>query len=171
MRILINVLCVLIWVLPGKSQSYLTAAGFRVGKDVSISISQRIEKRTTIDLYHETGLVTSRSFTGLAYKKHVPILTKRLNFFGGAGPFYQFTPVTQTVDFPFEYKQNYGLLLTGGIDFTVGRINIGYDIMPAFILAGDSGPTRRFTSSSAITVRYVLVKQPSLLKRLFKKKK
>lgn len=148
------------------SQSYRTAAGFRIGKDIGLSISQRIVPQKTIDLYHEPGLFTDRNKTGLMFKQHYPILTKRLNFFGGIGLYYQSLSLLSKIDEPAPSINSSGVMLAGGIDFTVGKLNLGFDIMPEVRLFGNNN-TSRIASSSAITFRYVIIPQKSKSKSFF----
>lgn len=155
---------------PVAGQSYRTAAGLRIGNDIALSISQRIVPESTIDLYHESGLFSQKNFTALAYKKHVPVITKRLNIFGGIGPYYQTRKYVVPNDEITSWYRSYGLLLSGGIDFTIGRLNVGYDIMPVVRLGG-TDPAGRVSTSSALTLRYVIIKQPKPSKSWFKKKK
>ncbi|MBK8373266.1 MAG: hypothetical protein IPL20_18405 [Saprospiraceae bacterium] len=149
-------------------QSYRTAAGFRFGNEIGLSISQRIFDKKTIDLYHAPSLFTDRSTTGLVMKQHYSMLTKRLNFFGGGGLYYQMKNGLSTNDDPAYEQHSAGLALVAGIDFTIGKINIGYDMIPLYRLSGnDTG--RRISSSSAISVRYVIVPQKSKLKKWFER--
>ena len=152
------------------TQSYRTALGFRFGRNTMLSVSQRIAKKTTLDLYHESALYADRMFTAVAVKKHLPLITKRLNVFIGAGPYHQFQSRVQGSDVPLTERHTGGLVGNAGIDFTIGRLNIGYDIMPVVHLVGaHEGPG--FYTRSGITLRYVIVKQPSKVKSWFKKKK
>lgn len=153
-----------------RSQSYRTAAGLRIGNDIALSISQRIVAGSTLDFYHQSGLFTPASMTALAYKKHVPLITKRLNLFGGIGPYYRTGKNAMPQCEDFSRFSAYGMLLTGGIDFTIGRLNLGCDIMPVIRLGG-SDPGGRFATSSSITLRYVLIKQPKPAKSWLKNKK
>ncbi|MBK6785200.1 MAG: hypothetical protein IPG79_16695 [Saprospiraceae bacterium] len=96
------------------------------------------------------------------------MLTKRLNFFGGGGLYYQMKNGLSTNDDPAYEQHSAGLALVAGIDFTIGKINIGYDMIPLYRLSGnDTG--RRISSSSAISVRYVIVPQKSKLKKWFER--
>jgi Tfp pilus assembly protein PilZ len=149
-------------------QSYITTAGFRMGNEIGLSVSQRIFEKKTIDLYHAPALFSERSTSGLMMKQHYSILTKRLNFFGGGGIFYQMKNGYSTNDEPAPDQYAAGLLFTAGLDFTIGKMNIGYDIMPLYRISGnDNG--RRFFSSSAISLRYVIVPQKSKTKKWFKR--
>lgn len=154
----------------GISQSYRTALGFRFGKNIMFSASQRIVKKTTIDLYHETALFSDKSFTALAGKRHFSLITKRLNVFLGAGPFHQFEWIESPKDVASTPYHTGGLVANAGLDFTIGRLNIGYDIMPVVHLVGE-GSDRKFYTQSGITLRYVIVKQPSKIKKWFKRKR
>lgn len=153
-----------------RSQSYRTAAGLRIGNNMTLSISQRIVAGSTLDFYHQSSLLSPASITALAYKKHVPLITKRLNLFGGIGPYCRTGKNGMSNEVVLYRFSSCGMLLTGGIDFTIGRLNLGYDFMPVVRLVG-SDPIGRVSASSAITLRYVLIKQPKPFKSWLKKKK
>lgn len=151
------------------AQSYRTAVGFRLGKQVTFSVSQRIAKKSTLDLYHESSLFSNQMFTGLAYKKHFPLITKRLNIFLGVGPYHRFQAIQDASDVAVSDYHTGGLIGLAGLDFTIGRFNIGYDIMPVVQMVG-TDKSRLFSSYSGITLRYVVWKQPSKVKSWFRKK-
>lgn len=148
----------------GEAQSYKTAAGLRIGNDISLSLSQRIVKRTTLDLYHQTGLFTGQNVTTLAVKQHFPLISKRLNVFAGIGPYYNTSVKSNFIESQTQKSNAFGLAFPLGMDFTVGRLNIAFDYLPALKLAGinDKGI---ISASSAITLRYVIIKQDGLVKR------
>lgn len=150
-------------------QSYVTSAGFRMGDDIGISISQRIAKKNTVELVHQDGLFSGNQYTSLGVKQHYSVITKRFNFFAGGGLYMASRESNPNVDIPGNViNRSQGLLLTGGMDFTLGRINLGYDWSPTIKFSG-SDFHRRFNSSSAITVRYVIFPQKSKSKSFFEK--
>ena len=169
-KILGIVVLLLFFKMAITAQSYRTALGFRFGRSTMLSVSQRIAKKTTLDLYHESALYSDRMFTVLAAKKHLPLITKRLNVFIGVGPYHQYQSSVNGSDIPVTDQHTGGLIGTAGIDFTIGRLNIGYDIMPVMHLVG-GGNNPIFYTRSGITLRYVIIKQPSKVRSWLKKKK
>ncbi|MFZ1705257.1 MAG: hypothetical protein WAT79_12995 [Saprospiraceae bacterium] len=152
----------------GIGQHYKTSIGFRFGNNIGLNFSQRVYKGITVDLLHEPTLFIDRHRTAFMAKKHVPIITKRLNMFYGVGGYYQSQYLIIRKDEPTEHFESSGLVMVGGIDFTIGRWNFGYDIMPGIRFWGRD--TRGwFFSSSAISLRYIIVPNQSKMKKWFKK--
>lgn len=144
------------------AQSYNTSLGMRLGTDWGISVQQRIAKRITIEGIIQSSLQREEvTVTGLV-EKHFPLVTRRLNVYMGAGVHKGWI----TPDPEFATPNNpFGLSFIGGIEFTLGRLNISYDYKPAFNL---SGGDRRMYNQSGVSMRYVINKRKW---RLFGKKK
>lgn len=132
------------------AQSYITAAGARVGKDWGLSLQQRLTKRMTIEGIAETSFSRDEvMLTGLL-ERHLPIFTRHFNLYGGVGIHKGWsTNRREFVDDPV------GLSFIGGAELTIGRFNISYDFKPALNVYGGE---RRFFTTSALSVRYVLIK-------------
>lgn len=133
-----------------EAQSYITAVGARVGKDWGLTLQQRLTKRLTVEGIAETSFSRDEvMLTGLL-ETHLPIFTRHFNLYGGAGIHKGWsTNRREFVDDPV------GLSLIGGAELTIGRFNISYDFKPALNI---SGGERRFFTTSALSVRYVLIK-------------
>jgi len=170
LRIKINIIF-FVFAIPVllNAQSYVTSAGFRMGDDIGISISQRIAKKNTIELVHQDGLFSGKQYSSLGLKQHYSVITKRLNFFAGGGLYMISRESMSNTDIPGNVRnRSQGLLLTGGMDFTIGRINLGYDWSPTIRFSGSEFHSR-LSSSSALTIRYVILPQKSKSKSFLDK--
>lgn len=140
------------------AQSYNTLLGARFGDDIGISVAQRVGNHTTLQLNHETGFNSSSPATSAYFVKHTPVLSRRLNVFAGIGAFAQFN--SSQTDLPSV--NTYGPSGTLGAEFTVGRLNIAADWSPNLNI--NNAVNNRFSSSTGITVRYVLMRRKSKVK-------
>lgn len=144
--------------LQADAQSYITAIGARIGTDWGLTLQQRLTKRMTIEGIAESSFSRDEvMLTGLL-ESHLPLISRHFNIYGGAGIHKGWsTNKKEFVEDPF------GLTLVGGAELTIGRINISYDFKPSLNLHGGE---RRFYTSSALSLRYVLLKD-----KIFYKKK
>lgn len=133
------------------AQSYNTAGGIRLGSDWGLTVQQRVAKRTTIEGILQAGGKSDLTSLTLMGEQHMPVITKRLNIYFGGGlhkGWYNNSDIT--FDDPF------GLAFVGGAEFTLGRINLSWDLKPTVNL---SGGEKSFYTQSGISVRYVMVKR------------
>ena len=134
------------------AQAYITAAGMRFGDGVGLSLQQRIAKKSTLEatLHGPLGddVIT---FTGL-YERHLNILTRHLNIYGGIGAYKTWAQDTQLETF----EDPFGLAFVGGAEMTIGRVNFSLDVRPTIQLSNLSD----FNTNAAVgvSVRYVLIK-------------
>lgn len=154
------------------AQKYNTIAGIRIGDDFGISFAQRLANKTTIELNIQPGTFAGRQMTTLIAKQHYPLLTKRFNFFMGAGLYSRKIPEAN-IDIP-QQKSTQGLALSFGAEFSIGRLSIATDYLPLVTLA-NNGSNQRFYTTSGFSIRYILIGRDSgtkkFLKNLFSKKK
>lgn len=131
-------------------QSYFTAGGIRLGTDWGLSVQQRVAKRLTVEGILQSSLSREEVlFTGLL-EKHMPLITRHFNVYAGAGLHKGWYQTADSVaDNPF------GLSFVGGLELTLGRLNMSYDFKPAINLTGGS---KTFYAQTALSFRYVLVK-------------
>jgi len=143
------------------AQSYFTAGGARLGTDLGLTFQQRFLKHTTGEFIFQSSLLREElMLTGLL-EHHFPIITKRLNFYFGAGFHKGFG-----TDNTRAYNSPYGMSVIAGAEFTVARFVISYDYKPAFNF---SGGENSWYSQSGISIRYVLVKQ-NFIKKIKRRK-
>jgi len=143
------------------SQSYFTAGGARFGTDWGMTVQQRLLKHTTFEGIFQSSLFREELMLTGIFEHHFPLVTKRLNIYTGAGFHKGFI-----TDNNIEYQSPYGLTLVTGAEFTIAKFVFSYDFKPAFNFAGGENP---WYSQTAISVRYVFVKQ-NAFKKIKRKK-
>jgi hypothetical protein len=144
------------------AQSYITAIGARVGTDWGLTLQQRLTKRLTIEGIAEKSFARDEvMLTGLV-QTHLPLITRHFNIYGGAGIHKGWS--TQSREF---IDDPYGISFIGGMELTIGRLNFSYDFKPAINFAGGD---RRFFTTQALSLRYVLIKDSIFYKKKSAKK-
>jgi hypothetical protein len=142
------------------AQSYVTAAGVRVGLQrvgFGLTLQQRIAKTSTIEAIAQTNN-TDWSLATL-YEKHQKILfQKRLNIYFGVGGHYGGYH-NDAGGYAF-----YGITGIAGTEVTFGRLNVSLDYKPAINLTRQEGKPFVF-HDIGFSARYVMVKQQR--KKLF----
>ena len=147
------------------AQKYNTLAGIRIGDDFGISFAQRIANKNTVELNIQPGTFAGKTMYSALVKQHYSLITKRFNFFMGAGIYHR-----QFTIYNFEStKQNTstGLAFTFGAEFTIGRLSISTDYLP-LVTIGNNNTNQRFYTTSGFSLRYVLVGRESSTKKFFK---
>ena len=143
-----------------EAQSYITAGGLRVGGGIGLTVQQRLTKRLTVEGIIQTQSKRNEVMATALLERHIPIITKHFNIYGGAGLHkgWSTTALREAT-----YVNPFGVTFVGGIEMTLGRINLSYDFKPAINFVGGE---QFIYPQSAISVRYVLIKD-----NLFDKKK
>jgi hypothetical protein len=144
------------------AQKYVTSLGARLGEETGLSLQQRIAKEWSI----EGILLSSWRNKDLGLKvlaeKHHPILGRRLNMYYGGGIHWNYLNDSAKI-----YPS--GLSGIVGLELSISRLNISWDFLPSFnIWYGDGD----FTPSTAVSLRYILIKEKKKKKhwRPFKKR-
>lgn len=158
------ILLVITFVANLNAQKYNTAVGLRAGNDLGFAIDQRIFKKHSLQLIHESALFSNEIRTSLTARKHYPLITRRFNMYLGAGGMVKKTLNEQDVPNPFMP----GIQTTAGIELVVGKIQIAADFSPSFII-GERRNSPRFDSSSAVSLKYIIWKRKSKTKQRLKK--
>jgi hypothetical protein len=148
------------------AQSYNTAAGLRLGTDWGLTIQQRVAKKTTIEALLQSSLQREEVLATLMGEQHFPILTRRLNIYYGGGLHKGW--INESDDQNVAYKDPFGLTFIGGLEFSLGRINVSYDFKPAINL---SGGEQKFYTQTGVSVRYILIKRDTNIFGADKKRK
>ncbi|MCL6258140.1 hypothetical protein M3O96_03520 [Aquiflexum sp. TKW24L] len=146
------------------AQRYGTAVGLRMGNNsysrtIGITAQQRVFKHVTLE-----GIIQSdfdRNTTlHLLIQKHNPIISKRFNYYLGAGLSSgweeSFLKVPETNQIIHTYgNPTTGVDLVGGLEMTLANTVISVDYKPNFNL---SGREEFYRSQVGISARMVLVK-------------
>lgn len=150
---------------PLLSQSYMTAAGLRMGTDWGLTFKQRLAKSATGELIFQSSLQREELMLTALAERHYPLVFKGLNIYVGGGLHKGWLNAPQDGSNeanPTQYKSPFGLSFIGGAELTLGKINLSYDFKPAFNIAGGEN---RFYLQTGISVRYIL-----LTNKVYKKK-
>lgn len=132
--------------LNSYSQAYTTAVGVRALGDFGISIQQKVYKKFTIECILETN---TEQYTALSLlgEFHHPILIRRLNFYTGIGPHIAWEPL---------YDNAFGISAVAGIEVSLKHLNLSWDFKPSIHLIGGN---QTFVTNTAISFRYIVIKQ------------
>jgi hypothetical protein len=153
-------------------QKYNTIGGIRIGDDFGISFSQRIGNKSTVEAMVQPGTFAGNQMAAVLLKQHYSLLTKRFNFFMGAGAYTRHIPGSET-DLP-QSNSAKGLALSLGAEFSIGKLSISTDYLPLVSIA-NNGSNQRFYTTSGFSIRYIFVGRESgtkkFIKRIFSKKK
>ena len=134
------------------AQSYDTAAGMRFGTDWGITFKQRIAKKTTMEAILQSQFSNNDVFLNLLVEQHVPIASRRINLYTGAGLHGGWLDTPEGSDL----KNPFGISGIVGAEFTPGRLNISYDFKPILNLVGGR---KTFQLQTGFSLRYVIVKR------------
>jgi hypothetical protein len=147
-------------------QKYNTLGGIRIADDFGVSFAQRIANKNTLELNIQPGTFTGREVNSLLIKQHYSLLTKRFNFFMGAGVYNLKGPISKT-DIA-QSQSSFGMALSFGAELTLGRLSVSTDYFP-LVTINKSDTNQRFYTTSGISLRYVLVGRESETSKFFKK--
>ncbi len=150
------------------AQRYGTAVGIRMGTDWGLTVQQRLSKRITFEGIAQSSLQREEVLLTGLIQKHNPILGRRLNLYLGGGLHKGWINEPADQEGVLTPEDPFGVTLVGGVEFSLGRINIGYDFKPAINIRGGA---RTFYTQSGISVRYVLIKDKQWRKQQRKKKR
>lgn len=136
------------------AQTYDTALGMRLGTDWGMTIKQRIAKKTTLEALLQSSLQREEVLVTLMAEQHFPVLSRRFNIYYGGGLHKGWINESDADDQP--YQDPFGLTFIGGIELTLGRVNISYDFKPAINIVGGE---ENFYTQTGVSFRYIIVKR------------
>ena len=140
------------------AQAYDTAVGLRVGRSGGLSAAQRLGKHASAEGYLAAGLFDSGITATLLWRRHLPLVTKRINLFVGAGAHKGWNYVEEGKGDADDKRGNpLGLDGQVGAEFAFGRTNVAFDYNVQLNFSGSLSPIR--PPGAALTVRYVLNKR------------
>jgi hypothetical protein len=139
------------------AQSYDLTAGMRMGTDWGLSTQFRVAKKVTIEGILQSSLQREEVLLTALVEQHNPLLTRRMNFYYGIG----FHKGWINSDPELSLKDPAGVTMIAGLEFTIAKLNLSYDIKPAVNITGGE---HRFYTQSGISMRYVIAKKNSIFK-------
>lgn len=143
---------------PASAQSYFTAGGLRMGTDWGLTVQQRVAKKTTVELILQSSFFRKEGMVTLLGEQHTPLISRRFNLYFGGGlhkGWHTVEPI-YGVDEP-ERPGPFGITAIAGVEMTIGRLNLSYDIKPALNISG--GENFGYFQSG-VSARYVIAKKP-----------
>lgn len=161
---------------PVLAQKYGTAFGLRFANDdqrmLGITVEQRLLKHITLEGIIQSDFNSNTTAHALV-KRHIPILTKRLNLFTGAGlslgneESIGKDPATREVVTTYGNKTlNADLII--GAELTILKMNVSLDYKPNINIAGRDN---WYKDQVGISVRTVLIKDSTRKKKQRKKER
>lgn len=135
-------------------QSYNTAGGIRLGTDWGLTLQQRVGKHATVEGIIQKGFWREEATVTLLGEYHFPLIFRRFNFYTGGGLHKGWTTSSEQL-----YDDPFGITLIGGVEATVGRLNISWDFKPAINLEGGE---RKVYAQSGVSLRYVFWKRDGI---------
>jgi hypothetical protein len=133
------------------SQSYNTGVGLRMGTEWGLTLRQRYYKNNAVEMLLQSSLQREETQLTVLGLFHKPLLTRRLNFYYGAGFHKGWADQLEV-----SYEDPWGIDFIAGLELTIGSINLSYDYKPAINL---SGGAKTFDSQTGISLRYVIWKR------------
>ncbi len=156
-------LCISIGILYSQTnvaQSYDVAAGIRLGSEIGLTVKSRIppiDKNFTAEYIIQSDFDGREVLMSLLAAQHLPLITRRLNFYSGLGLHKGFLNTVQRQE--ASYDAPFGVSFIGGAEVNFKRLSIAIDYKPALNIKGGE---RVFNSSSAITFRYIAFQRHSI---------
>ncbi len=166
----------LVTYLQVNGQKYGTTLGIRLANDdqrmLGLTMEQRVFDHFTLEGILQSDFSRNSSLHVLS-KRHIPILTKRLNIFTGAGISFGNEesvgkdPLSREVVTTYG-NSTFGVDLMIGAELTILGANVSLDYKPNINIAGRDN---WFKDQVAISVRTVLIKDSKRNKRIRKKER
>jgi hypothetical protein len=153
------------------AQRYGTAVGLRLGNNefgrtIGISAQQRVMDRISLEGILQSDF-NSNTTLSLLLEKHNPIISKRFNYYYGAGVSFGSESSTYKDEVKKELVQTYGngtvgVDLIGGVELTIVNTVISLDYKPNVNI---SGRNEFYRGQVGISARMVLVKSKEQKKK------
>ncbi|HSJ66356.1 MAG TPA: hypothetical protein VK921_01720 [Anditalea sp.] len=163
---------------PLHAQSYGTSAGLRLGSNkhhrtLGLSLQQRVLKDITLEGIIQSDFSNNHT-AHLLVEKHSRIISKRFNYYYGAGMSIGSEESLVKNPETREITRTYGngtlnADLIIGVEMTMLRTNFSLDYKPSVNLIGNRGPW--YAGQVGISARHVIVKSAEQKRNLRKKKR
>jgi hypothetical protein len=146
------------------AQSYITTLGVRVGDNTDfrmagLSFQQVVLKKVTLEGILQSDFQKNTTLHLLA-ESHQNIISKRLNFYVGAGlsgGFEEFSQKSQ----PTQQNKTFGADIIAGLEVTLLHWNISLDYKPNFNIYGRES---WYQGQVGISVRRVIISDAAIQK-------
>lgn len=158
--------CLLISFQEGFCQSYVSAAGLRLGSEWGLSYKHGMGSNITLEGILQSSFGDNSNRFTLLGARHYPVITRGLNFYFGAGPHIGWLDLPGNGPAPVHA----GLSLIGGAEISIGRLNVSWDIKPALNPIGFRS-YKLLDTNTAVSARYIFVKKSEKTKKKSEKAK
>ena len=108
-------------------QGYDLAMGLRLGTDWGMTVKQRVAYNTTLEAILQNSFRKDEAMVTVLVTQHMPFITKRFNLYTGGGLHKGWSQNPEDE----SYKGPFGLSIIGGLELSLGKVNLSYDIKPA----------------------------------------
>ncbi len=139
------------------AQRYKTAAGIRIDGGVNLTVQQYITDGWTAEGILHTSINSDKFGVTLLGEKHHKILMRGINFYTGAGVHYYGIDANGS-EAGSSTDNVFGLSVIGGLEASIGRLNVSVDWKPELHLSGDQVHPFDWNGAS-ISVRYIIAKR------------
>ncbi|MBL7813650.1 MAG: hypothetical protein JNL70_01505 [Saprospiraceae bacterium] len=133
-------------------QLYGTAGGLRIGNGIGLTLQQQVAAHTTVEGILQSDFTTKDVTLSVLGEQHYGILRRNLNFYMGAG-FYK-TWLATDANLIVQPTNPFGLSMIGGLELTLGKLNLSVDIKPTIKIKGDG---KTVQAPLGVSARYVFV--------------
>lgn len=146
---------ILLFFLSGTSigfgQRYGTAVGMRLGTDWGLTVQQRVARHLSAEFIAQSSLQREEILLTAMVQQHNPVLGRRFNLYFGGGLHKGW--ISADPETGIAPRDPFGITLIGGLEFSLGRLNLSYDLKPAINI---SGGEKNFYTQSGISIRYIV---------------
>ncbi len=144
------------------AQAYFTAAGLRLGTEWGLSVQHRFAKKWTGEAILQSGFLRPDVLFTVLAERHFALATRNFNVYGGGGLHWAWLSEAGEL-----HRSGGGLSLVGGLELSLGRLNLSYDLKPALTFSRH----RPLLLHTGLSLRYILVKGSVFRKQQRKKKR
>ena len=162
--VILTIMLLIVQVPMVSGQSYGTSAGLRLGNSnqgrmLGFTLQQRIKKGLTVEGILQSDFVYNTTAHAIL-ERHRPLVTKRLNYYYGAGVSFGIEESRQKIPESMQIIQTYGngtvgVDLLAGLELTLLGINFSVDYKPNINIVGRQP---WYHGQVGISARSVLVK-------------
>ncbi len=139
------------------AQRYKTAVGIRIDGGINLTAQQYITDGWTAEGILHTSINSDKFGLTLLGEKHHKIIMRGLNLYTGAGLHYYGIDANGS-EAGAATDKVFGLSVIGGVEASIGRLNVAVDWKPELHLSGAQGHAFDWNGAS-ISVRYILAKR------------
>lgn len=144
------------------AQAYTTAVGLRLAAAPGISMQQRIAAKYSVEGTIQSGIFNRQTSISALAQRHYPVLGKGMNFYLGAGPQWtSYALKNSNKENQPKRLQTLGIAALAGLELRIQKTLLSFDYRPALRFGGP----QVLDAEAALSLRYILIKQPGKKKK------